>query len=105
MHRVAELALVLEHGFQPVEIAPGAVLDQRTPEIDQLLGRRRWAAMHRLIVAGNSQCNSIGMAAQDRRLALTELARRLRQPHFPTYQAGTLGGERHFEIGLARDLS
>src|SRR5665647_1334066 len=41
MHRVAELALVLEHGFQPVEIAPGAVLDQRTPEIDQLLGRRR----------------------------------------------------------------
>ena len=32
MHRVAELALILEHGFQPVEIAPGAVLDQRAPE-------------------------------------------------------------------------
>ena len=41
MHRVAELLLVLDHRFQPVEIAPGAVLDQRTPEIDQLLGRRR----------------------------------------------------------------
>ena len=27
--------------LEPVEIAPGAVLDQRTPEIDQLLGRRR----------------------------------------------------------------
>ena len=41
VHRVAELALVLDHAFQPVEIAPGAVLDQRTPEIDQLLGGRR----------------------------------------------------------------
>ncbi len=36
--RIAKLALVLEHVFQPVEIAPGAVLDQRSPEIDQLLG-------------------------------------------------------------------
>ena len=41
VHGVAELALVLQHAFQLVEIAPGAVLDQRTPEIDQLLGRRR----------------------------------------------------------------
>ena len=28
-------------GFELVEVAPGAVLDQRAPEIDQLLGRRR----------------------------------------------------------------
>ena len=38
---VAELALVLDHAFEPVEIAPGAVLDQRPPQIDQLLGVRR----------------------------------------------------------------
>ena len=178
VHRVAELALVLEHVFQPVEIAPGAVLDQRTPEIDQLLGRRRrrhagqalahhqrqrvldrrvgalgdlvefaavealvqhggqilgdavhapradrldarlldrlehrarllaarlQAAMHRRIVAGNSQRNGVGMAAHDRRLALAELARRLRQPHLAAHQAGALGGEGHLQIRLARD--
>ena len=34
-------ALVLDQAFQPVEPAPGLVLDQRTPEIDELLRRRR----------------------------------------------------------------
>ena len=41
MHDVAELALVLDQRVEAVEIAAGAVLDQRAPEIDQLLGRRR----------------------------------------------------------------
>ncbi len=43
VHGVAELALVLDHAFEPVEIAPGAILDQRPPQIDQLFrvrGRR-----------------------------------------------------------------
>ena len=178
VHRVAELALVLEHAFQPVEIAPGAVLDQRTPEVDQLLGGRGrrhagqplahhqrqrvldrrvgalgdgvelaaveflvkhggqilgdavhapradrldarlldrlehrarllaaglQAAVHRRIVAGNAQCDRVGMAAHDRRLAARELARRLRQPHLAAHQAGALGGEGHFQLRLARD--
>ena len=41
VHDVAELALVLDQIFQPVEVAAGAVLDQRTPQINQLLGGRR----------------------------------------------------------------
>ncbi len=41
MNRVAELALVLDQVFQPVEIAAGAVLDQRPPQIDKLFRRRR----------------------------------------------------------------
>ena len=41
MNGVAELALVFEHVFQPVEIAAGTFLDQGPPEVDQLLGRRR----------------------------------------------------------------
>ena len=38
---VAELPLVLDQAFEPIEITPGAILDQRTPEIDQPLGGRR----------------------------------------------------------------
>ena len=148
VHGVAELALVLDHALELVEIAPGAVLDERTPQIDQLLrGRRRrqagqplahhqrhrlldrrigavgdlvefaameaviehrgeilgdavhaaradrldarlldrlehrarllagrlQAAMHRRVVAGNSQRDRIGMAAHDRGFALLSL--------------------------------
>ena len=36
---VAELALVLDQPLEPVEAAPGAVLDERTPQIDELLAR------------------------------------------------------------------
>ena len=41
VHGVAELALVLQQAFELVEFSPGAILDQRAPEIDQLLGRLR----------------------------------------------------------------
>ncbi len=41
MHRVAEMALILDQVFELVEFLAGAILDQRTPEIDQLLGGRR----------------------------------------------------------------
>ena len=34
---VAEARLMLHQPFEPVEIAPGAVLDQRPPQLDQLL--------------------------------------------------------------------
>ena len=37
VHDVAETRLVVDQPLQPVEIAPGAVLDQRPPEIDELL--------------------------------------------------------------------
>src|SRR4029079_8787526 len=38
---VAELALILKHALQPVEAAAGAILDERPPQIDELLRRRR----------------------------------------------------------------
>ena len=42
MHDVAEAALLLDQLLQPVEFAPGAVLDERAPQVDQLArGRRR----------------------------------------------------------------
>ena len=42
MHDVAEAALVVEHALEPVEIAAGAIFDQRTPQLDDLArGRRR----------------------------------------------------------------
>src|SRR6266849_9430307 len=41
MDGVAEACLVLDQPFEPIEIAPGAVLDQRAPQIDDLLSRRR----------------------------------------------------------------
>src|SRR5581483_118103 len=33
VHGVAELPLILEHILEPVEIAAGAILDERTPQI------------------------------------------------------------------------
>ena len=41
MDDVAEARLVLDQLLEPVEILAGAVLDQRTPELDQALRRRR----------------------------------------------------------------
>ena len=41
VHRVAEQALVLDQVVQPVEIAAGAILDERAPQVDQVAGRRR----------------------------------------------------------------
>jgi hypothetical protein len=45
VHDVAEPALVGQHALEPIEIAAGALLDQRPPQIDQLSrgGRRRFA--------------------------------------------------------------
>src|SRR6185437_4081900 len=40
-HGVAELALIFDQRVEPVEILAGAVLDQRPPQIDELLRRRR----------------------------------------------------------------
>jgi len=41
VHHVAEPALVGEHALEPVEIAAGALLDQRPPQIDELARGRR----------------------------------------------------------------
>ena len=41
VHDIAEAGLLLDQLFEPVEVAAAAVLDQRTPEIDQPLRRRR----------------------------------------------------------------
>ena len=42
---VAELALIVEHALEPVEISAGALLDERPPQIDELArrGGRRFA--------------------------------------------------------------
>ena len=41
MDRVAKARLVLDQIFEPVEATPGLVLDDRTPEIDELFRSRR----------------------------------------------------------------
>ena len=38
---VAELALVLDHVLEPVEVAPGAALDEAAPQLDEAARRRR----------------------------------------------------------------
>ncbi len=43
VHHIAEARLIFDQPLQPVEIAPGPVLDQRAPQIDQSRGRRRRA--------------------------------------------------------------
>ncbi len=178
VHDVAEAALVVEHALEPIEIAAGAFLDQRPPQIDELArGRRRRLAgeplahqhrqrvldrrigavgdlvefaavetvvehggeifgdaahaaradrldaglldrfehrarllaaghelaVHGRIVTGEPERNRIGVAAHDRRLALVEPPRRLRQPRLAAGEPRPLGGERNFEIALAGD--
>ena len=45
VHHVAEPPLVVEHALKAIEIAAGALLDQRAPQIDELArGRRRHLA-------------------------------------------------------------
>ena len=42
MHHVAEAPLIVEHALEAIEIAAGALLDQRAPQLDKLArGRRR----------------------------------------------------------------
>jgi hypothetical protein len=173
---VAEAALIVDHAFEAIEIAAGALLDQRAPQIDELAGgrwrhlagqplahdhrqrifdrrigtvgdlvefaavklvvehggeifgdaahtartdrldsglfdgfehgarllaARRQFAMHARIVAGEPQCDGIGVTAHDRRLALIEPARRFRKPHLASGQAGTLGRETDLKLVLA----
>ena len=64
VHRVAKLPLVLNEILEPVEIAAGTVLDQRSPQIDQLFGGRGGAmpvSRSRTIIASAS---SIGASAR-----------------------------------------
>ena len=72
MDGVAELALVFEQPLEPVEAAAGAVLDERPPQIDELLGGRR----RRL--AGQPLAHHHGDGLLDRRVGavgdLVELA-------------------------------
>ena len=72
MDGVAKLALVLDHALELVEAAAGAVLDERTPQIDELLrGRRRR-------LAGQPLAHHHGDGLLDRRVGaigdLVELA-------------------------------
>jgi hypothetical protein len=174
VHRVGELALVLDHRFQTIEPCARLVLDERTPQLDQLLRRlrrrqpgqalthhhrqrigqrcigavgdlvefaamemivehrgqvlrntrhppradrldarlldgvehaarlhvaRHLLAMHRGIVTSEPQRDRIGMAADDRRVLLRQLARRLRQPRLAGRKARTLGRKRHLKLG------
>ena len=42
MDGIAKACLILDQIFQPVETTPGLVLDDRTPQFDELLRRCRW---------------------------------------------------------------
>jgi hypothetical protein len=59
--------------------------------------------MHRGIVTGKFECDRVGMAAHDGGLALVEPPRRLGQPRLAAGDSRPLGGERHFQIALARN--
>jgi hypothetical protein len=41
VHDIAKAALIVEHAFEPIEIAAGALLDQRPPQLDKL-ARGHW---------------------------------------------------------------
>jgi hypothetical protein len=42
VHDIAKAALIVKYAFEPIEIAAGALLDQRPPQLDELArGRRR----------------------------------------------------------------
>ena len=62
MDDVAEAALIVEHAFEPVEILAGAILNQRPPQIDELLGR------HRRRLAGEPLAHQHGERILDRRI-------------------------------------
>ena len=62
VHHVAEAALIGEHAFEPVEIAAGALLDDRAPQIHELArGRRR-------LLAGEPLAHDHGDGVLDRRV-------------------------------------
>jgi hypothetical protein len=44
MNDIAELTLIFNEVFQPIEIAPGTVFDERAPQIDKFFGR--WGRSH-----------------------------------------------------------
>ena len=79
----------------------GPARPRRTPRAPA--GRRAPGGDARGIVAGELQRDRVGMAAHDRGLLAGQLARRLRQPRLAADQAGPLGGEGDFELGLAGD--
>ena len=68
-----------------------------------LLAAGLQAAVDRRVVTGESQRDRVGMAAHDRGLGGIELARGLRQPRLAADDAGALGREADFQIGLLRD--
>ncbi len=51
-------------------------------------------------MTGELERNGIGMAAHDGGIRAGELARRLGQARLAADDAGTLGSERHFELGF-----
>ncbi len=112
--RRALVIAVVEHGG---EVRRHALHAPRADRLDARLlhrveqrprGRalRRVAAVDRLAVAGEPQRHRIRHAAQDGGLASVGLARRLGQARLgafgPARQAGLVGAERDFELGMAR---
>ena len=59
---IAEAALIVDHPLEPVEILAGAILDQRPPQIDELLRR------HRRCLAGEPLAHQHGERILDRRI-------------------------------------
>src|SRR6185312_12617666 len=57
MHDVAELPLILDKVFKPIEITAGAVLDQRAPQIDQPLGG--WRRRHTGKAFAHHECQRV----------------------------------------------
>ena len=59
---------------------------------------RHQLAMHFRVVAGELECDGVGMAAHDGCIAPRHLARRLRQPRLAGCETRPLRGECHFQF-------
>jgi hypothetical protein len=69
----------------------------------RLLPARHELAMHHGVVAGELECDRVGVSADDCRIRAAELAWRLGQPRLAGHDAWTLRGKSNFELGLAGD--
>ena len=108
---LAAVEAVVEHGREVLGDAAHASgtdrldarLLHRLEHRPRLLAAGNELAVHGRIMTGELERDCIGVAAHDGGVPPAELARRLRQARLAADDAGPLGRERDFELGLLGD--